>query len=153
MLVLDAISPAMEGVGVNGGGLIGEASLGAVLRRLVVGVMGVTKTFASELAMTIFVSEALLESPLAVMIGLSSVAASAVLEGRPRFLVVDGRVAVCFSAFFARRGFKAFAFVSDLAGLMGPWLACSRADLLEPDMVANAKARRGEWLGADKEGT
>lgn len=84
--VVDAINPTAEGVGVKGGGLM-EESWGAVLRRLVVGVRGVTKTLVSVLVVVVVVVGSGAALALVVLGGLSA-ADSALLDGRPRFLLV-----------------------------------------------------------------
>lgn len=77
----DAISPTAEGVGVNGGGLDGDVPSLTVLRRLVVGVRGVTKTLASVLSVAV--------GPETV----GSAAGSTLFKGLPRFLL-GGRTTV-----------------------------------------------------------
>lgn len=77
----DAISPTAEGVGVNGGGLDGDGPSLTGLRRLVVGVRGVTKTLASALSVAV--------GPERV----GSAVESTLFEGRPRFLL-GGRTTV-----------------------------------------------------------
>lgn len=132
---VEVIRPMAEGVGVKGGGLEGEVPLAAVLRRLAVGVRGVTKTLVGSSlgggALGMLVSGGL--------VVVEEVLAEAVLSadlGRPRFLLAGcDSEAGLLVALLVLRLEEEGGLASSATELAG-WLAWMRADLLVEDMVA-----------------